>query len=217
MAGEDRSQQATPKRRQDARKHGQVVRSRELTGAWPARPWCCCSAGSAGVRVGAVAESVVRAARQRARRRTDGQSPERRVRAGGDASLRCWPPACAVVERRAAVERGARRLGVLAEAVQPNLERLNPVAQSGHSVFRRRSEPHAEIVASGGSDSVSGLSDWRSATGSRRWFFPGPSVRPLLGWIFSRAGTSSPGNAGWSCWPGRWPTTSCSAGIWKIP
>ena len=33
MAGEDRSQKATPKRRQDARKRGQVVRSRELTGA----------------------------------------------------------------------------------------------------------------------------------------------------------------------------------------
>lgn len=33
MAGEDRSQKATPKRREDARKRGQVVRSRELTGA----------------------------------------------------------------------------------------------------------------------------------------------------------------------------------------
>lgn len=33
MAGEDRSQQATPKRKQDARKKGQVVRSRELTSA----------------------------------------------------------------------------------------------------------------------------------------------------------------------------------------
>jgi flagellar biosynthetic protein FlhB len=33
VAGEDRSQQATPKRRQDARKKGQVVRSRELTSA----------------------------------------------------------------------------------------------------------------------------------------------------------------------------------------
>ena len=33
MAGEDRSQPATPKRRQDARKKGQVVRSRELTSA----------------------------------------------------------------------------------------------------------------------------------------------------------------------------------------
>ena len=33
MAGEERSQQATQKRRQDARKRGQVVRSRELTGA----------------------------------------------------------------------------------------------------------------------------------------------------------------------------------------
>jgi flagellar biosynthetic protein FlhB len=33
VAGEDRSQKATPKRKQDARKRGQVVRSRELTGA----------------------------------------------------------------------------------------------------------------------------------------------------------------------------------------
>jgi flagellar biosynthetic protein FlhB len=33
VPGEDRSQKATPKRRQDARKRGQVVRSRELTGA----------------------------------------------------------------------------------------------------------------------------------------------------------------------------------------
>ena len=33
MADQDRSQRATPKRRQDARKRGQVVRSRELTGA----------------------------------------------------------------------------------------------------------------------------------------------------------------------------------------
>ncbi len=33
MAGEDRSQQATPKRRQEARKRGQIVRSRELTSA----------------------------------------------------------------------------------------------------------------------------------------------------------------------------------------
>ena len=33
MAGEDRSEQATPKRKQDARKKGQVVRSSELAGA----------------------------------------------------------------------------------------------------------------------------------------------------------------------------------------
>jgi flagellar biosynthetic protein FlhB len=33
LAGEDRSQKATPKRRQEARKKGQVVRSRELTSA----------------------------------------------------------------------------------------------------------------------------------------------------------------------------------------
>ena len=33
MADQDRSQKATPKRRQDARRRGQVVRSRELTGA----------------------------------------------------------------------------------------------------------------------------------------------------------------------------------------
>lgn len=33
MAGEDRSQQATPRRKQEARKRGQVARSRELAGA----------------------------------------------------------------------------------------------------------------------------------------------------------------------------------------
>jgi flagellar biosynthesis protein FlhB len=52
VAGEDRSQQATPKRRQDARKEGQVVRSRELTSALALLSVVLLAGWQAGARIG---------------------------------------------------------------------------------------------------------------------------------------------------------------------
>lgn len=184
MAGEDRTQQATPRRRQEARKHGQVVRSRELTaalsllavvflfgyrpGVWVG-PW-------RGLLVGALASA-----------RAENLTPLTGVLGSmSSAMLRwLWPPLALLwgVALLSSVAQGG--IVFAPELIQPNWERLNPVANlgslfslAGLSRMLKSLLPAALILWIGLSMAQR---DWTSMVSSSR-----AGIQPLMGWMFTR-------------------------------
>lgn len=184
MAGEDRSQKATPKRRQDARKRGQVVRSRELTSALGLL--------SVILLVGWQAESGLGSWRSLL------SQVLARKGAGDLGMITGISSAAGVTLVRALAIPFALVWGVTvissvaqgglvfsAEALAPKIERLNPITNLGNlfsvaglSRMLKSLIPVAVILFL-----AVGIAqrDWTSILTSSR-----AGVRPLLGWMSSR-------------------------------
>ena len=184
MAGEDRSQQATQKRRLDARKEGQVVRSRELTSAlallalvllmgWqtgiPTRPWR------------SLLNQMLGSARRGNEEMVGSIAPVLgalfvRWLAGPFALL--WS-----VTVLSSIAQGG--IVFSPKALQPKFERLNPVTNIGHLFsMASLSRMLKSLLPVGMMIFVAiliGERDWMVVEGSSR-----ASSHALLGWMTSR-------------------------------
>ncbi len=184
MAGEDRSQQATPKRRQEARKHGQVVRSRELTSALGLLSVVLLLGWQPGVGVGSWRSLLS----QMLDRKSAGDlGMIHGIVAGvGTMLLHSLAVPFAVVWSVALIASVAQGGIVFSpEALQPKWERLNPVANlsnlfsmAGLSRMLKSLVPVAVILFL-----AIGIAqrDWMTITTSSR-----ANVRLLLGWMTRR-------------------------------
>ena len=184
MAGEDRSQQATPKRRLDARKEGQVVRSRELTSALSLLALVLLIGWQAGVRAGpwrSLLNQMLGSARHGNERMVETVAPVL-----GMLFVR-WLAAPFALLWSVAVLSSVAQDGLVfsVNALQPKLERLNPVTNIGHlfsmaglSRMLKSLLPVAVIVYVA---VLMGERDWMAVEGSSR-----ASSGALLGWMYSR-------------------------------
>ncbi|MBZ5698050.1 MAG: EscU/YscU/HrcU family type III secretion system export apparatus switch protein [Acidobacteriia bacterium] len=184
MAGEDRSQQATPKRRQDARKRGQVVRSRELTGAIGLLAVVLLAGSQGGIRVGpwrSLLGQVLDSARRGNQEMVYSITP-----VIGGVLLR-WLAMPFALLWSVALFSSIAQGGIVfsPDALQPKWGRLNPVtnlsnlfSMAGLSRMLKSLLPVAVIlyVAYGIAQR-----DWTAISASSR-----ASVSMLLGWMFSR-------------------------------
>ena len=184
MADQDRSQKASPKRRQDARKRGQVVRSRELTGAlgllgvvlflgWQAR---------LGVEAwqGLLSQTLSRG------NAGDLRTVNAVVSLAGGTLLRCVAAPFALVWSIAVLSSVAQGGFVLsADPLLPKLGRLNPITNlrnmfsiAGLSRMLKSLIPVAAIVFVA---VAIARRDWTAILASSR-----AQLHPLLGWISVR-------------------------------
>lgn len=131
MAGEDRSQQATPKRRQDARKEGQVVRSRDLTSALALLSLVLLVGWQTGAQIGPW-RSLLTQMLGMARRGNEEMVGSISL-VLGSLFLR-WLAAPLVLLWSVAVLSSIAQGGIVfsVNGLQPKLDRLNPVTNLGH-------------------------------------------------------------------------------------
>ncbi len=184
MAGEDRSQQATPKRRQDARKEGQVVRSRELTSALALLAVVLLIGWQTGIRIGpwrSLLSQMLGAARKGNEQMVGSIAPVL-----GMLFLR-WLAAPFALLWSVAVLSSIAQGGLVfsVNGLQPKWERLNPATNIGHlfsmaglSRMLKSLLPVAVIIYMA---VQIGDRDWMQVEASSR-----ASSSMLLGWMFSR-------------------------------
>lgn len=184
MAGEDRSQQATPKRRQDARKEGQVVRSRELTSALALLAIVLLIGWQTGIRIGpwrSLLSQMLGTARKGNEQMVGSIAPVL-----GMLFLR-WLAAPFALLWSVAVLSSIAQGGLVfsVNGLQPRWERLNPATNIGHlfsmaglSRMLKSLLPVAVIIYMA---VQIGNRDWIQVEASSRASSP-----MLLGWMFSR-------------------------------
>jgi len=184
VAGADRNQQATPKRRQDARKQGQVVRSRDLTSALGLLAVVLLVGWQAGINVGPW-RSLLGQMLGSARRGND-QMVGTIAPVLGMLLLRWLAAPFALlwsVTVLASVAQGGLVFSVA--GLEPKWERLNPVTNLGNlfsmaglSRMLKSFLPAAAIVYVAVAIAER---DWTAVVGSSRASSP-----MLLGWMFGR-------------------------------
>lgn len=192
MPGEDRSQKATPKRRQDARKRGQVVRSRELTSALGLLSVVLLIGWQAGFAEQSWRGLFLHMVYQKDF--TDLRQLNGTIYAISSLLLRlvAVPLALAwTISVVASVAQGG--LVFSTEALRPNLTRLNPVTNIGNlfsaagmSRMLKSFVPVGVILYL-----AVGITqrDWPAIVSSSR-----ADIRPLVGWISGRSY-----ELGWKC------------------
>jgi flagellar biosynthetic protein FlhB len=180
----NRSEKPTGKRRQEARSHGQVVRSRELTGALALLAIVLMAGIQAGIRVGPWRSLL-------GQMLNDGQRGNQQIVNSvvpviGALMLRwLWAPLALLwwVAVGSSIAQGGLVFSV--DALQPNLDRLNPVTNIGHlfslaglNRMLKSLLPAAVILYLG-----VGMArrDWPEVVSSSR-----ASVPALLNWMFGR-------------------------------
>jgi flagellar biosynthetic protein FlhB len=184
VAGEDRSQKATTKRKQDARKRGQVVRSRDLTGALGLLSVVLLLGWQAGSGVGSW--RILLSQMLDRKDAGDLRMINGIVSSMGATLLHSLAAPFALVWAVTLISSFAQG-GVVfsAEALQPKMERLNPVTNLGNlfsiaglNRLLKSLIPVAVIlfVALGITQR-----DWMMIVTSSR-----ADVHPLLGWLSSR-------------------------------
>ena len=184
MADANRSEQPTPKRRLDARKRGQVVRSSELTGALGLLGVVLLIGLQAGIRVGPWRSLL-------GQMLDDGQRENREIVNSvvpviGALMLR-WLLAPLVPLWSIAVGASVAQGGFVfsVEALQPNLGRLNPITNVGHlfslAGINRMLKSMLPVAAMLYLGLAIARRDWTDVMSSSRAGIP-----PLLNWMFSR-------------------------------
>ncbi len=184
MADQDRSQKATPKRRQDARKRGQVVRSRELTGALGLLAVVLLLGWQARLGVESWRELLVQILGRG--NSWDLRTVNRIVSMTGSTLLRCVAVPFALVWAITLISSVAQGGFVLSiDPLLPKLNRLSPVTNlrnifsiGGLSRMLKSFVPVAVILFVAFEIT---RRDWTMTMASSR-----ADVHPLLGWISSR-------------------------------
>ena len=184
MAGEDRSQQATPRRKQQARERGQVVRSRELTGALSLFAVVLLLGWLPDIWIGTWRNLLVVGLDHA--RAGNLEMDTAITFAMSEALLHWLAPSFALAWCVALLSSVAQGGVVFAtEALEPNWERLNPIANlgslfslAGLSRMLKSLLPAALILFV-----TLGMieRDWMAIEASSR-----AGVRPLFGWMFGR-------------------------------
>jgi flagellar biosynthetic protein FlhB len=184
MADANRSEQPTVKHRQEARSRGQVVRSRELTGALALLGIVILAGLQAGIRVGPWRSLL-------GQMLDDGQRGNQEIVSRvvpviGALLLRWLLPPLALlwwIAVGSSIAQGGLVFSV--EALQPNLDRLNPITNIGHlfslaglSRMLKSLLPALVILYVG---YAIARRDWTEVISSSR-----ASVPALLNWMFGR-------------------------------
>jgi flagellar biosynthetic protein FlhB len=184
VADANRSEQPTGKRRQEARSRGQVVRSRELTGALALLAIVLVAGLQAGIRVGPWRSLLGQMLDDG--RRGNQEIVKSVVPVIGALMLRWLVTPLALlwwITVGSSIAQGGLVFSV--EALQPNLDRLNPITNIGHlfslaglSRMLKSLLPAALMLFLG-----IGIArrDWTQVVSSSR-----ASVPALLNWMFSR-------------------------------
>lgn len=185
MAGEDRSQRATPRRREEARKQGQVVRSRELTSALALLALVLLFGWQAGIHIGPWRSFL--GAMLASSRRGNEQIVSTVAPIVGSLLVR-WLAAPMALAWSVAVLSSVAQGGIVISmhGIEPDLNRLNPVKNLGNlfstAGFARMLKslvPGAVIVYLA---VAIARRDWPEMVSSTRAAAPA-----LAGWMFSRA------------------------------
>jgi flagellar biosynthetic protein FlhB len=185
VAGEDRSEQATPKRKQDARKRGQVVRSRDLTSALSVLSVVLLLGLHFGLGVGSWRNLL---SQMLDRKNAGDLNTINRIVASVGLLLANSLAAPFLMVWSIAVLSSVAQGGIVfsPEAIQPKWARLNPVenignlfSAAGMSRLLKSLIPAAVILYF-----AFGIvqRDWMMIVFSSR-----ANVRPLMGWMVSRA------------------------------
>jgi flagellar biosynthetic protein FlhB len=184
VPGEDRSQQATPKRKLKARESGQVVRSRELTSALSLLAIVLLLGFQSGVSVGpwrSLLGQMLAGARQGDRELAASIAPVLwRL-------LLRWLAAPFALLWSIAVASSIAQGGLVfaPAALEPKLERLNPARNIGHlfsmAGISRMLKSLIPVVAIAYIGFIIASRDWIAVVTSSR-----ASISALLGWAFSR-------------------------------